>query len=437
MSASSPRSSAAGPALRGAAQLLRALRHRNYRLFFGGQGISLIGTWMQRIAVQWLVYRLTGSAVVLGVVAFASQIATFALSPIAGVLADRWNLRRALLWTQILALVQAAILALLAVTNVITIWEVVVLSLLLGIINAFDMPVRHAFVVEMVEGPEDLGNAIALNSSLVNAARLVGPSLAGVLITVLGEGWVFTLNALSYVAVVLALLAMTMPHQPRPPSNAPLLHGLREGLAYAAGFPPIRALLLLLAVTSLLGLPYATLMPIFAADILGGGPHTLGFLFGASGLGALAATVYLAWRSSVVGLGRAVIVGTGAFGLSLLAFAYSQTIWLSLLSMLLAGFGMLLELAATNTILQSIVDDDKRGRIMSLYSMAFLGMAPFGSLAAGGLAHAIGAPNTLALGGCGCLVGTILFALRWPSMRSLVRPIYVRKGLLVEDSPHP
>ncbi|MFH0982850.1 MAG: MFS transporter [Planctomycetota bacterium] len=419
---------------RGPTGVTRALRHRNYRLFFGGQGVSLIGTWTQRVALNWLVYRLSGSALLLGVVGFASQIPILLLAAPAGVLADRWDLRRVLMLTQVLALLQAAVLALLTLTGVVTVWHILVLSAFVGLINAIDIPVRQAFVVQMVERPEDLGNAIALNSFLVNGARLIGPSLAGVLIAAIGEGPCFLLNAVSFVGVILALWAMTLAPRRSPSPHVPFAQGLREGFAYAFGFPPIRAMLLLLAVCSLMGMSYTTLLPIFTKELLGGGPHTLGFLLGAAGLGAVIGAVYLAARRTVLGLGKIIAFGAGLFGLSLMAFAASRALWLSLSLMLLAGLGMMLQIASSNTVLQTIVDNDKRGRVMSLYAMAFLGMTPLGSLLAGGLAQVLGAPRTVMLGGGCCVLGALVFAGRLRALRALVRPIYERKGILPEVS---
>lgn len=419
-----------GDSTGGYSHLLRSLRHRNYRLFFSGQSISLVGTWMQRIALSWLVWRLTGSAMLLGVVGFAGQIPAFVLAPLAGVLADRVNLRRFVVLMQVLALVQAALLAILTLTGAITPWQIVALSVFMGLINAFDMPARHAFLVQMVEKPADLGNAVALNSFLVNGARLVGPSLAGLLIVAVGEGVCFLLNAVSYGAVIAALLTMRVRPQSQPASDGPLLRRLREGFVYAFGFAPIRAVLLLLALSSVMGMCYVTLMPIFVEGVLGGGPHELGFLLGAVGLGALVGAVYLASRQSVIGLGGVIAVGGGVFGLALVAFSFSRRFELSLALMGLTGLGMMLQMASTNTLLQTIVDDDKRGRVMSFYTMAFFGMTPFGSLLAGAMADAFGAPRALLLGG-GCIVlGTLVFACRLPALRRLARPVYLEKGLI-------
>jgi MFS family permease len=410
------------------------LRARNYRLFFLGQGISLVGTWMQSVALSWLVYRLTGSGLMLGLVGFAGQIPVLVLAPLAGVLADRWRLRRVLVITQSLALAQATVLAVLTLTGQIGPGLILALSAVLGIVNAFDMPTRQAFVVQMIEDPADLGNAIALNSFLVNGARLVGPSLAGVLIAAIGEGPCFSLNAISYVAVIAALLAMRLVPRAAVRAARPVLADLHEGLRYALGFPPIRDILALLALSSLLGMSYSTVMPMFARDVLGGGARTMGFLLGATGLGALIAALFLASRPTVVGLGRIIAQGAGLFGLGLMLVSLVRHVTPGLPLMLLVGMGMMLQIASSNTILQTIVDDDKRGRVMSLYTMAFLGMTPFGSLLAGSLAQTLGAAHALQVGGACCLLGGVLFAFRLPALRPLVRPIYVRKGVLAPAS---
>ncbi len=415
----------------------RALAHRNFRLFFAGQGISLVGTWMSRVATGWLVFRLTApdSAFMLGVVGFTGQIPAFFLAPFAGVLVDRWNRHRLLVVTQVLALLQSALMAWVAFLGEpgpITIAHILILSCFQGLINSFDMPCRQAFLVEMVERKEDLANAIALNSSLVNGARLVGPSLAGMLIALVGEGWCFTIDAISYLAVVLALLAMRISPRVTESRPAPLWHRLVEGFRYTFGFAPIRSLLALLALVSFMGMPYMVLLPIFAADILKGGPDALGFLTGASGVGALLGALFLASRNSVLGLGRTIVLATTLFGVGLVGFAWSEQLWLSLLMLLITGFGMMVQMAASNTILQTIVDEDKRGRVMSFYSMAFLGMVPLGSLFAGLLAQQIGAGRTVLAGGGICLLGAALFALRLRYLRTLVRPIYMRLGILPE-----
>jgi MFS family permease len=410
----------------------RALRHRNYRLFFAGQGISLIGTWLTRVATSWLVYRLTGSALLLGLVSFAGQIPTFALAPFAGVLIDRWNRHRILVVTQTIAMLQSAALAVLALGGVITVPQVIVLSIVQGVVNAFDMPARQSFVIEMVESRDDLPNAIALNSSLVNSARLIGPSVGGVLIAAVGEGWCFTVDAVSYLAVIASLLAMRV--RPRPParSTAPVLASLREGASYAASFPPIRALLLLLALVSFTGSPYMALTPVFAAEVLRGGPHTLGFLIGSSGIGALCGALWLASRRTVLGLGRTLIITGCLLGVGLIGYALSHWLWLSMLLLLAVGAGMMVSMGASNTILQTLVDEDKRGRVMGLYAMAFFGMAPFGNLAGGALAERFGAPATVLACGVITLIGTAVFARKLPELRRLVRPIYRQLGILPE-----
>ena len=412
--------------------IFRSLQYRNYRLFFGGQGISLIGTWIQRIAMPWLVYRLTGSVFLLGVVGFASQIPAFLLAPFAGVLTDRWNRYYILIATQILAMIQALALAFLFFIGAVEVWHIILLSIFLGFVNAFDMPARQSFVVEMVEKREDLGNAIALNSSMVNSARLLGPSIAGVLIAATGEGICFLINGLSYLFVIVSLLMMKVTLRKVKTQDTQVLKGLKEGFSYAFGFAPIRSIILLLGLVSLMGMPYAVLMPVFAKEILHGGSHTFGFLMGASGIGALIGALYLASRRSVLGLGKIIPLSAAIFGFGLIAFSLSRFFLLSLALMLLTGLGMIMQMASSNTILQTIVDDDKRGRVMSFYTMAFIGTAPFGSLLAGGLASSIGAPNTLIIGGVSSVLGAILFASKLSDLKKMVRPIYVRLGIISE-----
>ncbi len=413
----------------------RALHHRNYRLFFGGQSISLIGTWMQQIAVNWLVYRLTHSALLLGVVGFTGRIPTFLLASFAGVLVDRWNRHRILVVTQTLSMIQALILALLVLTDTIAVWHIISLSLFLGLINTLDMPARQSFVVDMIERKEDMGNAIALNSSMANGARLVGPSIAGILISAVGEGICFLLNGLSFLAVIISLLAMKITSKKKEKERAPVWQGLKEGFAYTFGFPPIRSILLLLGLVSLMGMPYMVLMPIFARDILHGGAHTLGFLMAAAGCGALTGAIFLASRKSVLGLGRIIVIASSLFGIGLIGFSLSRLFWLSLLLMMLIGFGMMVEMTSSNTVLQTMVEEDKRGRVMSFFTMAFMGMVPLGSLLAGSLAQAIGAPETIMIGGISCILGSVMFAMRLPSLRRIARPIYVEKGIILEESP--
>jgi MFS family permease len=415
-------------------QTLRALRHKNYRLFFTGQSLSLIGTWMQSVALGWLVYRLTDSAFLLGLVGFSSQIPTFVMASFAGVLADRYNKHKIIVTTQILAMVQAFILAFLTLSGSIQIWHIIVLSLFSGLINAFDMPTRQSFVIDMVDDRNDLPNAIALNSSVFNAARLIGPTIAGFVISALGEGLCFLINGMSFLTVIVALLLMKIPPKPNNNKNERVLEGVKEGIKYAYNFKPIRALLLLIGLVSLTGMPYTVLMPVFARDILRGNSHTLGFLFGAVGTGAFIGAIYLASRKSVLGLGRWIAIAASIFSLGLLFFSFSRNIYLSMVLMLFTGFGMMMQMASTNTLLQTLVDDDKRGRIMSLYVMAFMGTAPFGSFMAGTLASTIGAPYTVLSSGVICLIGAIIFYKNLPELRKHIRPVYVKKGIIPEVS---
>ncbi len=412
--------------------LLRALRHRNYRLFFAGQSVSLIGTWLTRVATAWLVYRLTGSALLLGVIGFCGQIPSFILGPFAGVLVDRWNRHRLLVVTQVLAMLQSLALAVLALSGHIAVWHVAALSVFQGLINAFDMPARQSFVSEMVEDRADLPNAIALNSSMFNGARLLGPSVAGALIALVGEGGCFLIDSVSYLAVIASLLAMRVTPRVREHRRQHVFTELKEGFQYAFQFPPMRALLGLIAIVSLMGMPLTTLMPVMASQVLKGGPNTLGILMAASGLGALGGALFLASRRSVRGLGGVIFTTTLLFGTGLVAFALSRYLALSLVTMVLCGFGMMVTTAASNTVLQTIVEERMRGRLMSFYVMAFMGTAPFGSLLAGVLATHIGAPGTLAIGGVMCLLGAAWFRMKLPTLRERVRPIYVRLGIIPE-----
>jgi MFS family permease len=415
---------------------LRALRARNYRLFFSGQSISLIGTWMTRIATGWLVYRLTHSEWLLGLVAFCGQAPIFFLGLLAGVWIDRWNRHRVLVVTQILSMLQSFCLAYLALSGTITVGEIIALATFQGVVNAFDMPGRQTFLIEMVERREDLASAIALNSSMVNAARLVGPSIAGLLIAAAGEGYCFLIDGFSYLAVVASLLMMRSLTARARPARPGLWQELAHGWQYVSHSVAIRSILLLLGLVSLLGMPYSVLMPVFASSVLHRGAHAFGFLMGLSGLGALAGAGLLAARESVLGLGRLIPATVGLFGGALIAFAFSRLYWLSLLLMLVVGFGMIQQLAASNTIVQTIADDDKRGRVMSFYAVAFPGMMPFGSLLAGALAARIGAPLTLAINGSLCIVGALWFASQLPRIRSVVRPIYVRLNI-ISEAPSP
>ncbi|MGD0893735.1 MAG: MFS transporter [Terracidiphilus sp.] len=408
----------------------RALRHRNFRLFFGGQSISLIGTWMTRIAISWLVYRLTKSALLLGIVGFAGQIPTFLLAPIAGVMVDRMDRRKLLVWTQALAMVQSLVLAWLTLSHRVNIKEVLALSVMQGLINAFDMPGRQSFMVKMVEDRADLSNAIAINSSMVNVARLVGPSLAGLLIAATNEGWCFLVDGVSYIAVIVSLLMMRLPAANMERATTTMLMQLREGWTYVANSGPIRTILMLFALISLMGWPFMVLMPVFAAQVLHGGPHTLGFLMGAVGVGSLASALSLVLRRSVRGLTGMIPAAAVGFGVGLILFGLSNTLWLSMFMMLITGFGMMQCVTASNTILQTLVDENMRGRVMSYYTMAFVGMAPFGSLLAGAMAHAIGAQRTVMMSGIACILGALWFWTRLKGIRKQMRPIYERLGIV-------
>jgi MFS family permease len=413
--------------------MLRAFSYPNYRLFFGGQIVSLIGSWISITATSWLVYRLTGSAMALGVVGFAGQFPGFVMGPFAGAFLDRWDRHRVLVATQTLSMVQSFALALLTFTGHITVPGIILLNAVQGIVNAFDMPARQAFLPTMISDREDLANAIAMNSSMFNAARLIGPSVAGFMIATAGEAWCFLADGVSYVAVIVALLAMKGVRRTHPfGAHAGFMEHLFEGWRYVFGFRPIRSLMLQLAWLCLAVMPFSVLMPVFADEILGGGPHTLGFLMGASGLGAMSGALWLTTRKSVVGLGRVILVNTIVFGAGLMGFALSRWLWVSLVFMTIAGFGMMVQMASTNTVIQTIVDEEKRGRVMSFYTMSFLGTAPFGSLLAGWLSTRIGAPRTVLLSGVLCIATAAWFARELPAIRELVRPIYRRMGILPE-----
>ena len=411
-------------------EALRALRHPNFRLFFCGQSLSLIGTWMTRVATSWLVYRLTGSSLLLGVVTFAGQIPTFLLGPVAGVWVDRWERRRVLLITQFLAALQSLLQAGLTLSGRITVPEILCLSVFQGLINAFDMPARQSFLVQMVDGRTDLSNAIALNSTMVNSARLLGPALAGIIIAAVGEGYCFLIDGLSYFAVIASLLAMQIAGPAVGKSAASMFARLKEGWTYVSTFAPIRTVLSLFAIVSFMGVPYTVLMPVFATKILHGGPHTLGFLMGATGVGSISAALSLATRKSVRGLYRVIPTVAVVFGGGLIAFSFSRNYWLSLALLCVTGFGMMLFAAASNTVIQTIVDEDKRGRVMSYYMMAYMGASPFGSLLAGSLAPVIGAPGAVLLCGIGCLAGAAWFWFQIPKLRPVIRPIYQQLGIL-------
>ena len=419
------------------ARLTRALQHRNYRLFFAGQSVSLVGTWVTRIATSWLVYRLTGSELLLGITGFAGQIPLLILTPFAGVLADRWNRHRILVITQVLSALQSLALAVLALSGKITVTHVILLQVAQGVINAFDTPARQAFVVEMVEDRADLANAIALNSSMFNGSRIIGPSIGGLVIAAVGEGWCFMIDAISYAAVIVSLLLMRLPARPVQTGRTRMFEELKGGFGYVFGFAPVRELLLNVALVGTMGMPYAVLMPVFAAKVLHGGASTQGLLMTASGVGALIGTVYLASRHSVVGLGKVIVAATMLLSAALIVFSFSHTLWLSLVVLPFVGAGMMLQAASANTILQTIVDEHLRGRVMAFYTVAVLGTMPIGSLVAGVLADRIGAPRTILIGAVACIVAGAWFAFRRPMLAQYVRPIYIERGILppVEETP--
>lgn len=406
------------------AMLLRAFRHRNYRLFFFGQLVSLIGTWMQSVAQGWLVYRLTGSEALLGLVAFAGQFPVFLLASFGGVAADRFGKRRILVITQSLSMLQALLLAVLTLGGVVTVWEVFLLAALLGVANGFDIPARQAFVVEMV-GREDLGNAIALNSSVFNLARILGPSVAGFVIAAAGEGWCFLLNALSFLAVIGAYLRMRVAPRPPAPRESTVLADILEGMRFARRNIPIRALLLLLALNSLVAMPYVVLMPIFAAEVLEGSARTLGFLMGSAGAGALLAALTLAMRRSARGLSSWVMLAAGGFGLMLILFSLSRVVALSMLLLVPTGFFMMVQMAASNTLLQLMTPDRLRGRVMALYVMMFMGMAPLGALLSGSVAELVGASHTVLAGGALAVLGALAFGRKLPDIRAAARELVI------------
>jgi MFS family permease len=413
---------------------MRALRHRNYRLYFAGQLVSLTGTWMQSVAQAWLAYQLTHSAALLGIVGFAGQVPALLFSPFGGLIADRFPRRKVLLATQATSMVLAFVLAGLTLSGAVTVAWILALAALGGMVNAFDIPTRQAFAVDMV-GREDLINAIALNSSVFNGARVLGPAIAGILVARIGEGWCFLVNGLSYIAVLGSLLAMRLPAHSRAATTASAWSRVREGFVYVARARPVRALLLLLGLVSLTGMPYAVLMPVFAKEILGGGAHEMGILMGCSGAGALLGAIVLSSRKSVKGLGAFVAWCAGGLGLALVAFAFSHSFWLSALLLVPVGFCMMSEMASSNTLIQSLIPDAVRGRVMSVYAMMFMGMAPIGALLAGALAARIGAPATVAGGGAVCLLGALCFARYLPHIRSEARQMIVELQMAAGDPP--
>jgi MFS family permease len=418
--------------------MLRALAYRNYRLFFGGQIVSLVGTWLSMVASQWLVMTLAlrdhphSAEMWMGIVGFAGQIPVFLLTPLAGAWIDRLNRHRLLMFTQFLSMLQSFAMGALILADVITIPHIIALNALQGLINAFDIPARQSFVVDLIEKREDLSNAIALNSSMVHVARLLGPPIAGFLIAIVGEAMCFMIDGVSFFAVLIALGLMRVVQPIHAGPRPPVLHSMAEGFRYAFGFPPVRVMLMMTAVTSLMAMSQSVLMPLFAKEIYKGDATTLGWLLGASGVGAVTGTVYLASRRSVLGLGRVIWIACAAMGSAFVLFSQTPPFWLALPVLMVSGGAMVIQMASCNTVLQTIVEDDKRGRVMSLFTMAFMGMAPFGSLLAGTLAGYWGPPRTLLAAGCICVVAAISFALYLPRLRPLVRPIYQRKGILPE-----
>jgi len=413
---------------------LRALRSRNYRLFVGGQLVSLIGTWMQMVAQSWLIYRLTGSAALLGLIGFASQIPVFVLAPLGGVIADRAHRHHVLIATQTLMMLLAFALAAVTLSEYVEVWHIFALASLLGVTNAFDIPARQAFLVEMVDR-DDIINAIALNSSMLNGARVVGPGIAGIVVATVGEGWCFLINAISYVAVIGALLMMHVRRKAQVHSPVSAWESVVEGFTYSWDTKPVRALLLLLGLVSLMGMPYSVLMPIMADRILYGGPNAYGLLLSASGLGALAGAATLTMRRHISGLGRWVAVSAIGFGVTLIAFSLSRVLWLSALLLVPAGFFVMIEMASSNTLIQSMIPDRLRGRVMSVYSMMFMGMAPLGALGAGIAAAPLGAPVTIAIGGVVCIAGGLIFGAGLPSLRGPARELIVAQQLAAGAPP--
>jgi MFS family permease len=408
--------------------MVRSLKHRNFRLFFSGQMISLVGTWMDNIAEAWLVYRLTGSSLLLGTVAFCGQIPIFLLGPIGGFVADRCNRRSIVITTQISSMILASILSFLTLTKRVTVGEVIAIATAMGVVNAFDVPARQSFLVEMV-GREDLMNAIALNSSMFNSARVIGPSVAGILVASIGEGWCFFANAVSYIAVIAGLLMMRVPRSAVEPHDASPLEHIAEGFRFVRETAPIRALLLLTGVNSIVALPYSVLMPIFAARVLHGNARTLGVLMGATGIGALLGALALASRTKLQGLAKLVAISCASFGTSLILFSFSRSFPLSVVLLVPVGFFIMVQMASTNTLIQSMVPDRLRGRTMAVYSMMFLGMAPIGALLSGTMAEHIGAPWTVALGGIGAISGAAIFARNLPTIRVQARELIIAQGL--------
>jgi MFS family permease len=413
--------------------MARSLRHRNFQLFFSGQMISLIGTWMQNVAQAWLVYRLTGSSFLLGLVGFLGQFPVFLLAPLGGMAADRWNRHRVVIGTQTLSMILALILALLTLAHVVQVWEIATLAALLGAVNAFDIPARQSFLIDMV-GREDLMNAIALNSSMFNGARVIGPAIAGLLVAWIGEGWCFFANGVSYIAVIIGLMLMKLGPLHQVVKEAPALEHIAEGFRFVRQTAPMKAVMLLIGLVSLVAVPYSVLMPIFADRILHGGARGLGILMGATGIGAMLGALTLATRRGVQGLGRWIAFSAMSFGVSLILFSFSRWFWLSMILLIPVGYSVMLQMSSSNTLIQAMVPDELRGRIMAVYTMMFMGMAPMGSLFAGALAARIGAPWTVAIGGFGAMIGATIFFRKIPSLRFEARQLIMAQGI-AESGP--
>ena len=412
----------------------RALAHRNFRLFTVGQGVSVIGTWMQQLATVWLVYRLSKSSMLLGITDFSAQIPAALVLPLAGVLTDRWNRHRTVVVAQALMMLQAFALMALTLTGLITVWQLIALGVFLGLVSAFDNTARQSLVIQMIDRREDLSNAIAINSSVFNGARLLGPAVAGVVIGLCGEWPCFMLNGLSYLAVLASLLMMRMRPIATPASNQGIFAGLSEGFEYVTGSMPIRTLLALLGVVSMMSAPLTVLMPIVATEVLHGGPGTMGMLTAAVGVGAILGSLFLAARKSVVGLGGVIAAATGVFGLAMAGLSLTHTLWVCLPLLLVIGFAMVAQMASSNAVLQTIVEENKRGRVMSFYTMAFFGMGPLGSLLAGCLASTLGTAATFLIFGTVSLSASLVFMALLPALRRAVRPIYIRVGILPNAS---
>jgi MFS family permease len=411
---------------------LRAFRHRNFRYYFCGQSLSMVGTWIQQIAMSWLVYRLTDSPFLLVVTAFSAQIPILVLGALGGVWSDRVDRHKLMVATQILAMVQGLALAALTYAGAIEVWHIIALATVLGVITAIDMPLRQTFVAQMVPAKEDLPAAIAFNGFMMNAGRMIGPAIAGALLIYFSEAFCFLINAISKIAALAAILALTVVPNVREANRKSVIGGLAQGLHYAWHVVPIRILLPVAALLGFMVTPYQTLLPVYAKEIIGGGPEMLGILMAAAGFGSLLAPIYHASRRDVRGLARIVLGGLLVTGVALMVFAYSRNLWLAMPMLALTGLGVILSAQAIVTIMQTIVDDAMRGRIMSLFTVAFMGISPLGSLAAGAMAHVVGAEATLFTGGVCCCLGAVVLLRQMPRLRANIRPIYVKLGIVQE-----